>query len=124
MKKYLIAAVAAVAVFALSAFAASLQVDAGTLQAGDGSIVPCAETDVVVTYGTPTFTGTGWTVDTIHLDDGGQCTGREFSVTITGPATVTSVETGTFGASTVVVTFDAPFDAADAADVHLAIRSA
>lgn len=127
MKKYLIAAVAAVAVFALSAFAASLSVNAGTLQAGEDPIDQCTTADVDVSYGTPTFANPGWELDEITLDPGGVCTGMSFSVVLTGTTGTpwaTSTETGTFAGSPVTVEFDAPFDAEDATDVHLVIRNA
>lgn len=128
MKKYLIAALAAVAVFAISAFAASLQVNAGTLQAGDDAIAQCLSGDpgdhVTVTYGDATFTNPGWTIQEITLDDGDQCTGLTYSVVITGGSAPTSTVTGAFVTGDDIVDFGTGFDAEAATDVHLVIRSA
>ena len=52
MKKYLAAAVVAVMVFAFSAFAASLNLDGGVLQAGSDLDLTCTEA-ATVTYDTP-----------------------------------------------------------------------
>lgn len=128
MKKYFIAAMAAVAVFAISAFAASLQVDAGTLQAGDDAIGECpadaAETHISVEYGPATFTDPNWTVQEITLDDGDRCSGLTYSVVITGDGVSTSIVTDTFVAGDDVVDFGTGFDAEAATDVHIVIRSA
>jgi hypothetical protein len=135
MKKYIIAAVVAVAVFASAAFAASLDVNAGKLQAGQGQIGTCITDDVVVTYGEPEFEVIStepdadpvWTVEEIELDHDGLCDGLAYSVIITGDDTKdgipTQVVTGTFGPGTQTVEFD-PFDAEGATDVHLVIRTA
>lgn len=128
MKKYIIAAVAAIAVFAMSAFAASLQVNAGTLQAGNDAISQCIlapDDHVVVTYPkTPTFESGAWVTDQIALDDDGNCTGLEFTVFVTDGTWTTSTESGTFGSSPVTVTFDDAFDAEEASDIHVVIRNA
>lgn len=128
MKKYIVAAAVAILVFSVAAFAASLSVNAGTLQAGQDQIDQCTESDVTVSYGTATFTNPGWTIDTITLDDQGACDGYSFSVAVTGgpgtPPWTTNTESGTFGTSPVTVTFDVGFDAEEASDVHLVIRNA
>ena len=130
MKKYIIAAVAAVVVFALSAFAASLDVNAGTLQAGDNSIGECTDEGVVVTYGTPTFTNGAWQLDKISLSNP-DCSGKSFSVVVTGETDeatpvpwTSSTATGVFTAGAVEVTFSPAFNAQQAEDVHVVIRNA
>jgi hypothetical protein len=128
MKKYLIATVVAVAVFAGSAFAASLNVDAGTLQAGQGEVGACASDDVEVAYSTPTFADGNWTVSQITLHYDVNCDGLDYSVVVTGTTDAVPWETdaqdGTFDGDPEVVTFDAGFDAEDAAHVHLVIHTA
>lgn len=126
MKKYLIAALAAVAVFAGAAFAASLDVSAGTLQAGQDQIGQCISDDVLVAYGEATFVNPGWTIDEITLDHHGQCDGLAYSVVITGTGTglPTATVSGTFDGGVETVEFPAAFDAKGAAHVHLVIRTA
>lgn len=126
MKKYIIATFAAVAVFAGAAFAASLDVSAGTLQAGQDQIGTCITDDVDVAYGEATFTNPGWTVTTITLDHGGLCDGFAYSVIITGSGTglPTASVSETFDGAVETVTFPVPFDAEGASDVHLVIRNA
>lgn len=71
MRKYLIAAAVALAVFATAAFAASLNVDGGVLQAGQDSDLTCADNAVVdwttQTVGNGQFAATRVTVT---FDDG------------------------------------------------------
>jgi hypothetical protein len=128
MKKYIIAAVVAVAVFASAAFAASLNVDAGTLQAGQDQIGTCISKNVEVSYEEPTFANGRWTVSEITLDHDGECDKLGYSVVVTGGSDgtpwQTDAETGTFGADPDVVTFAAGFDAEEATDVHLVIHTA
>lgn len=127
MKKYIIAAIAAVAVFAISAFAASLQVNAGTLQAGEGPIGTCTSQDVAVSYGEPVLNGTVWEVSEITLDpDSDDCDGLAYSVAVRSDSGNWATETmsGTFEAGAETVDFSAdPFDAEEASHVHLVVRN-
>jgi opacity protein-like surface antigen len=128
MKKYIIAAVVAVAVFASAAFAASLDVNAGKLQAGQAGIGTCISEDVDVRYSEPAFANPGWTVSQITLDHFGECDGLDYSVVVTGAGEdgpwSTDVETGTFDGDPELVSFNPGFDAEGASDVHLVIRTA
>jgi hypothetical protein len=125
MKKYIIAAFVALGVFASAAFAASLQVDAGTLQAGEDAISQCITDDVVVAYGDPEFEDGAWTIDQITLDHGGLCDELTYSVVITGTGDdfPTLPISATFDDDVETVVFP-PFDAEGAAHVHLVIRTA
>jgi hypothetical protein len=127
MKKYLIAATVAVMVFAVSAFAASLDVSAGTLQAGQDEIDKCVnEPDVVdVSYMPATLNDGVYEIDEIELDNKGNCVGMAFQVAITDDQNVaiTDPYSGTFDADPYEVTFDAAFPAEAAHEVHLVIRN-
>jgi hypothetical protein len=68
VKKYFVALTVAVAVFAFSAFAASLEVNAGTLQAGHDTIDECITEDVDVSYVETDFVEGEWVVGKIELD--------------------------------------------------------
>jgi hypothetical protein len=131
VKKYIIATFVALAVFASAAFAASLTVDAGTLQAGEAAIDQCiegADEAVAVSYGAATFDHDMgiWTIDSITLDHDGQCDGLAYSVVVTGDGDglPTATATGTFDGDPELVTFSSGFDAEGASDVHLVIRTA
>lgn len=82
MKKYFIAGGAAIAVFSISAFAASLQVNAGTLQTGVDMDLDCAEAANVLAWGYndtpvgPAQAGTAQYV-VIDLDGAGDCDNGE-----------------------------------------------
>ena len=134
MKKYLIAATVAVMVFAISAFAASLNVNAGTLQAGDDAIDKCIENSeeaVAVSYGEATYDdddGT-WTIDEITLDHEGHCAGLAYQVVVAdSEGAALASEGGTFDADedvhTAKVEFAPGFDAEAATDIHLVLRNA
>ena len=128
MKKYLIAATVAVMVFAISAFAASLDVNAGTLQAGDDAIDKCIENSeeaVAVSYGEAAYGNGEWTIDEITLDHDGKCENLDYQVVIADSAGGDlSDGDGTFGEEAETVTFTPGFDAEAATDVHLVIRNA
>jgi hypothetical protein len=134
MKKYLVAATVAVVVFAISAFAASLNVTAGTLQAGHDAIDKCIENSeeaVAVSYGEATYDEDAgkWTVEEVTVDHGGDCAGLAYQVLVadTDGKSLAS-EGGTFDpdetVQTAKVEFAASFDAEAATDVHLVIRNA
>jgi hypothetical protein len=125
MRKYIIAATVAITVFASSAFAASLQVNAGTLQAGQDTIGECVSDQVTVSYAAPGWVNGAWLVNEVTLDHGANCTDLAFSVIITGDNQMTTDSvTGTFTADPARVFFDPPFSAEDATDIHLVIRNA
>jgi hypothetical protein len=121
MKKYFIAGALAIIVFAISAFAASLTVNGGVLQAGSGSIEKCTQ-DIVVTYGEPYKLEGAWVVDKLTLDttDGEGCGSREFRAVVTADgADLSNIVRGQFfGGIAADVQFE-PFDAisADGVDV-------
>lgn len=128
MKKYLIAATVAVMVFAVSAFAASLDVSAGTLQAGQDEIDTCVNApDVVdVKYEAATLNDGVYEIDEIELDNKGKCVGMAFQVTITDDQNVEITSppySGTFGADPYKVEFTNAFPAEAAHEVHLVIRN-
>ena len=77
MKKYLAAAVVALMVFAFSAFAATLSVDAGNLQAGQDNVDRCADS-VTLDYGTDVGGDGQFYVHTITLsfDEAADCDGN------------------------------------------------
>jgi hypothetical protein len=124
-------------VFAISAFAASLKVEAGTLQAGDDAIDQCVKDpggSVDVSYGEAAYDSDGefawdWTIGDITLDHGGDCPGLAYQVVV-ADSTGTSLaeQGGTFDTDetveTVKVEFNPGFDAEAATDVHLVIRNA
>jgi hypothetical protein len=139
VKKYFIAATLAVAVFAVSAFAAQLDVNAGVLQAGQDAIGQCVdEDDLLVQYGDEEFVEATaeveafFRIDSVTLDHDGSCTQSDatlkYQVVITGPDGVLVTESGTFGddddAGVETVTFDPGFDANVATDIHVIIRDA
>jgi hypothetical protein len=129
MKKYLIAAIAALLTFGFAAFAASLTVDAGTLQAGSGSIGECVAGNVAVGYDDPVPDNGAWLIEGITLTPGAgsTCDGLNFSVVVSGDVNPdTPVKTGTFasGSGSVEYTGAERFDANDATDVHIAIHNA
>jgi hypothetical protein len=128
MKKYAIAALIAIAVFAISAFAASLNVNAGTLQAGTDQIDDCIEDPdghVVVSYGEPDFVDGEWLVDEITLDHGGDCDELAYRVVITGDNDLeVGPFSGVFDGGAELVEDLGWFNAEDATDVHLVIRNA
>jgi hypothetical protein len=128
MRKYLIAALVGLAVLAITAFAASLGVNAGTLQAGQGTIEKCVADDIAVSYDEPTLEGGVWLVDGLTLtpaptDD---CNGLSFTVVVTGNNNLeTTPKSGVFASGTGSVTYTGSerFDADEATDVHVAIRN-
>jgi hypothetical protein len=130
MMKYLAAATVAIIVFAFSAFAASLTVHSGTLQAGQDSIGTCAAPDVRVTYGEPELdvsTGT-YLIDELRLqhdadavDGQSACTGYAFRVTVTGGSGILARGSGTFGPGVNEVELDQAFDAEQSTDVHVIV---
>lgn len=128
MQKYIIAALAAVVVFAFSAFAASLQVNGGTLQAGEGSIGTCTSQNVAVSYDEPVLNGTVWEVSEVTLDPAGtDCEGLDYSVAVRSDSGNWTTDTmpGTFDAGPETVDFSGdPFDAEEASHVHLVVRNA
>lgn len=76
MKKYFIAAVVAMVAFAMAAFAASLTVNAATIQAGEDTDVDCVDEANVAAWGYDDTSSTALkyvTVDTINED----CTNNE-----------------------------------------------
>ncbi|MFP4150064.1 MAG: hypothetical protein ACLFV0_11310 [Nitriliruptoraceae bacterium] len=79
MKKYFAAAIVAVMVFAFSAFAAELDVEAGVLQAGVYDELTCTEDDAIVSWGTQhtgQFEEIGQAVNRVTIDFGdGDCEG-------------------------------------------------
>jgi hypothetical protein len=74
MKRYLIAAAVALAVFAGAAFAATLNVDGGVVQAGQDLTLSCAD-NAVVTYGTQTSGDGQFYVNKITVTFDGVCNG-------------------------------------------------
>lgn len=85
MKRYLIAASVALAVFAGAAFAATLNVDGGVLQAGQDTDLTCSD-NAVVSYSTQTVGGGGFAVNgiTVTFDEG--CDGNfAYLATFSGP---------------------------------------
>lgn len=128
MRRFWIAAVVGLAVFAFAASAAELHVDGGVLQAGGGEIGSCAaEEDTTVAYGEPSYDGSGtWTVDSITVESSDACDGTHFSVVVTDSdgTALTETQHEVFAFGSVVVTFQQSFDTQAAADVHLVIRSA
>jgi hypothetical protein len=139
VKKYLIAATLAVVVFAISAFAASLSVSAGVLQAGQDAIGQCVdEDDLIVKYGKETFVEATdddeafFRIDSVTLDHEGSCTpsdaSLDYRVVVTGADGVLATKSGMLGdnddanAGVETVTFDTGFDANLATDIHVIIR--
>lgn len=126
MKKYLIAALVTLSVVAITAFAASLQVTAGTLQAGSGTVGTCAaDQDTKVTYGTPAYEDGVWKIASMTVASSTDCNDLDFSLTVTRAdgTPLFAPQHGTFTGSPVLVNF-APFDTADADKVQILIRSA
>lgn len=77
MKKYLIASVVAMMAFAFAAFAASLTVNAGTLQAGEDTNLQCAENATIAWGNTNNSdTGGGFVVQGLSVDFDGACDGK------------------------------------------------
>lgn len=76
MKKYAIAGAVAVSAFAFSAFAASLDVNAGTLQAGEDRDLECADAANVAAWGYDDTNGTNLLSVKIDLV-GNECSGGE-----------------------------------------------
>lgn len=74
MKRYLIAAAVALAVFAGAAFAATLNVDGGVVQAGQDLTLKCAD-NAAVTYGTQTSGDGQFYVNKITVTFDGACNG-------------------------------------------------
>jgi hypothetical protein len=75
MKKYFIASVVAIMAFAFAAFAATLNVNGGTLQAGMDTDLACFD-DAALTY------GTGYAQNSSHTADGSDSSPEErFHVT-------------------------------------------
>jgi len=74
MKKYLAAAVVAVMVFAFAAFAASLDVDAGTLAAGQDDVDDCGGT-ANVSFDTQTVGGGAFGVNGLDIEFAEDCEG-------------------------------------------------
>lgn len=129
MRKYFVAALMGLAVLAMTAFAASLGVDAGTLQAGQGTVNECVADNIAVSYDEPTFEGGLWLVDGLTLTPAStdDCNGLDFTVVVTGEDSLqTVVKTGVFNAGTGSVEYTGTdrFEANKATDVHVAIRSA
>jgi hypothetical protein len=129
MRKYFIAAAVALSVFAMSAFAASLTVNAGILQAGDGLIGECLEYPdevVAVSYGSGDWEdGGSFMVDTLIVDDSDECTGGEFQIVVAdGEHEKLALGSGVFEAGQQTITVSPKFDATDAVNVHVMIRNA
>jgi hypothetical protein len=122
MKKYLVASVVAVAVFAMSAFAASLMVDGGVLQAGTGEIGTCTD-NIVVTYADPYRDETDtWVVNSLTLDsrNGDGCGNRDFRAVVTSNGTdLSNTVQGRFSNGVAIDVQFEPFNAtlADAVDI-------
>jgi hypothetical protein len=134
MKKYFVTVIIGLAVFALSAFAANLTVNAGTLQAGQDGIGSCSAPDITVRYGEPDLdlNDGNYYISEILLDHGfangtdpqAACQGFGYRVTITGgePAVILGSGSGTFGGTVEeAVQLDTPFDAQQSTDVHVIV---
>lgn len=103
MKKYVVASVVAVMVFAVAAFAASLNVDSGVLQAGVDDDLTCAE-NATVAYSHHSSDGLFWVTD-VHVTFDQDCSGNTMYlaitdvggvvVDITGPTVSIPVDPGT-----------------------------
>ena len=93
MKKYVAAAVVAVMVFAFAAFAASLNVDGGVLQAGVDDDLTCADT-ANVTYSHHASEGLFWVTD-VHVSFDEDCDGNTMYLAITDVGGVTVDLAGT-----------------------------
>jgi hypothetical protein len=127
MKKYLVASIVAIMAFVITAFAASLSVDAGTLQAGEAAIDKCIaapDESIGVSYGTPSLEDGVWLVNSVTLDHAGNCEGLTYTVIVAGANGLeTDPVSGIFGEGEATLLF-VPFAAEDATDVHIAIRNA
>ena len=87
MKKYLVASVVAVMVFAFAAFAASLNVTAPTLQFGataDGELVCTENADITAWLYNDHLEGGPVSGATIELDDGHECEGDRLYLSVLG----------------------------------------
>jgi len=124
MKKYLAAAAVAVMVFAFSAFAASLDVKAGSLAAGSDNVNDCGGI-ADLTYTTEVAVGSGghqfW-VDTVTATFGDDsCDGERASISFAGDEFNSQTWQGMKIADDPVagntVTFDIPDGGLDVADV-------
>ncbi len=128
MRKYFIAATIALAVFAVSAFAASLSVDGGTLQAGVDSDLTCADS-VEVAY-TTTSTVDGFVVDQIDLaflDAEGlpttTCDGQTADVALWGTGgTAAGSGAGTVASDAATITFSPSIAVDDIVEAHVLVR--
>jgi hypothetical protein len=129
MRKYFIAGVIAITVFAVSAFAASLAVDGGVLQAGNGGIGECTE-EIVVTYGNVTRDDGMYLVGELTLDstNGASCEDRAFQAVVTtgepDPSDLSNVVEGAFVNGVAKDVEFEPFDAEQAGGVDVVVWDA
>lgn len=86
MRKYFIAGVVAMVAFAMAAFAASLTVDGGTLQAGVDRDLTCTSDAATVSYATPN--DTDGSMDflvktfTVTFDEEANCDGKQAELVV------------------------------------------
>lgn len=129
MRKYFVAGVIAITVFAVSAFAASLVVDGGVLQAGHGDIRECTD-EIVVTYGDLSRDNGVYLVGDLTLDstNGASCEDRSFKAVVTtggaSPTDISNVVTGKFEDGVAKDIEFEPFDAEQAGGVDVVVWDA
>lgn len=117
MKRFLVPAVAGVAVFgAVTGFAATLNVNSDTLGAGDKVVASCNAT-ASVKYTTAFVTGS-YKVATVPVTTAATCKGLDYKVTLTGATSnVLGEKTGTLSATDGSTTLDVASLAIPAASV-------
>jgi hypothetical protein len=125
MRKYVIAAVGAVMVFSMAAFAASMNVDGGFLQAGADSGLTCTD-DAEVSYETSNDT-TGHWIDAVELQFDAACEGGYAIVNGFGPANnnqiLSLISTPIDNTGKVVIDiFDGPTRVKDLVNVQVLVK--
>jgi hypothetical protein len=107
MRKVLIATIAAMVLFAVGAFAATLTVTSENIASGTDPIEVCGDAEVDFNTVAPTTLGGDWTVGSVTVGFSGSCNGYGASVAIQhtgGPTMCTHADTVQIAANTINLT--------------------
>jgi len=132
VKRFLVAIMAGAMVFAVAfAAAATLNVNGGTIQAGEDNSVTCTDTASVAGWGYEADDGMVYNVRIFVAND---CAGNDMFVTVTGAGDTTLDNSGAValtdpgnctapgGSICTRVQFDSPLAPADIEDIHIVIE--